>query len=724
VELPGYPILGDGKGDNQNHAMPFMRGTLAQCIDANQGAYFEQMLLLPCVLGEFRSAKRGDGKSKRIIGLPENITSDFGSVGDMAASAELAFGTILQRTYAVLGGRMHYGHPDIMNKLYMMQQGGVSKATKTLNLSEDIFAGMDFTLRGEGRKIKHCEYFHLAKGRDLSFNTVLAFFSKLSSGAGEQILTRQMFRLGQILHLPECLTFYYAHVGYYFNQFLISWSMPLLICIWLLALLSDCDDSFKDFQQCNRSQTANAEVIAKTFSFWFSSLMALFLFASSLPLFMETWMERSLKVAVIHVLKQLFTGSPLLFIFQSKVIGSYVVNELRLGGATYVSTGRGLATERRAFLGKLAATGTRLEKVDGLYLDYASIAYYDGTGLLVGVVLVGALGGGSVASGNLAWTWVALALTVTSWLFAPFIYNPYQFMWRYYFHEDWRSWAAFFFEDFGRHWRDWYEKKQLRVSDGCRTSLGAAIFLGSCLVFTWWTAVMLKVEALVSAYSESEDLKMLRWIAPLPPLFASLCLCFCLPAVEWLLASAHFKRLSNSCSNRCKRSPQSSSPPDVGTEAKGCAKIPLVFLAVCVLVFNGAEAAWGLYDFVSAGWRNALVAGIILKYAMLSACLGLAEDVLRAQWFQKIGNWGQPLQLWVYAHRMARDFLTSLIILVTLLPWVFFFSLNDFLCSGFSFHQLLIFRDPGHVAPKDLIVWREESQPTADTEPKSTTFQV
>lgn len=67
-----------------------------------------------------------------------------------------------------------------------MQQGGVSKATKTLNLSEDIFAGMDFVLRGGGRTIKHREYFHLAKGRDLGFNTV-AFFSKLSSGAGESL---------------------------------------------------------------------------------------------------------------------------------------------------------------------------------------------------------------------------------------------------------------------------------------------------------------------------------------------------------------------------------------------------------------------------------------------------------------------------------------------------------------------------------------------------------
>eukprot|EP00429_Kryptoperidinium_foliaceum_P001789 CAMPEP_0176014538 /NCGR_PEP_ID=MMETSP0120_2-20121206/6876_1 /TAXON_ID=160619 /ORGANISM="Kryptoperidinium foliaceum, Strain CCMP 1326" /LENGTH=258 /DNA_ID=CAMNT_0017347485 /DNA_START=34 /DNA_END=807 /DNA_ORIENTATION=- len=43
IELPGFPILGDGKSDNQNHAIPFMRGIFCQCIDANQGAYFEQM---------------------------------------------------------------------------------------------------------------------------------------------------------------------------------------------------------------------------------------------------------------------------------------------------------------------------------------------------------------------------------------------------------------------------------------------------------------------------------------------------------------------------------------------------------------------------------------------------------------------------------------------------------------------------------------------------------
>merc|ERR1719491_1528351 len=120
---------------------------------------------------------------------------------------------MLQRAYSMLGARMHYGHPNMMNKTFMMQQGGVSKATKTVNLSEDIFAGMDFTLRGNSRTIVHREYFHVSKGRDMGFVAVLGFFSKLSSGAGEVVLTRQSFRLGQLLPLPEFLTFYYAHVG-------------------------------------------------------------------------------------------------------------------------------------------------------------------------------------------------------------------------------------------------------------------------------------------------------------------------------------------------------------------------------------------------------------------------------------------------------------------------------------------------------------------------------
>jgi len=44
IELPGNPILGDGKSDNQNHAIVFYRGEYLQLIDANQDNYLEECL--------------------------------------------------------------------------------------------------------------------------------------------------------------------------------------------------------------------------------------------------------------------------------------------------------------------------------------------------------------------------------------------------------------------------------------------------------------------------------------------------------------------------------------------------------------------------------------------------------------------------------------------------------------------------------------------------------
>jgi 1,3-beta-glucan synthase component len=41
--------------------------------------------------------------------------------------------------------RFHYGHPDIFDRLFHITRGGISKASKIINLSEDIFAGKSET---------------------------------------------------------------------------------------------------------------------------------------------------------------------------------------------------------------------------------------------------------------------------------------------------------------------------------------------------------------------------------------------------------------------------------------------------------------------------------------------------------------------------------------------------------------------------------------------------
>jgi len=37
---------------------------------------------------------------------------------------------------------MHYGHPDVFDRIFHISRGGISKASRVINISEDIYAGM------------------------------------------------------------------------------------------------------------------------------------------------------------------------------------------------------------------------------------------------------------------------------------------------------------------------------------------------------------------------------------------------------------------------------------------------------------------------------------------------------------------------------------------------------------------------------------------------------
>lgn len=98
----------------------------------------------------------------------------------------------------------------------MNTRGGVSKAQKGLHLNEDIFAGM--LAFGRGGRIKHSEYYQCGKGRDLGFGTILNFQTKIGTGMGEQMLSREYYYLGTQLPIDRFLTFYYGHPGFHINN--------------------------------------------------------------------------------------------------------------------------------------------------------------------------------------------------------------------------------------------------------------------------------------------------------------------------------------------------------------------------------------------------------------------------------------------------------------------------------------------------------------------------
>jgi callose synthase len=114
VKLPGNPMVGEGKPENQNHAIIFTRGEFLQTIDMNQEAYLEEALKCRQLLQEFDSERQ-----QSIVGFREHIfTGGLSSIANFMALQEGSFVTLGQRILAKpLNLRFHYGHPDVFDKL-------------------------------------------------------------------------------------------------------------------------------------------------------------------------------------------------------------------------------------------------------------------------------------------------------------------------------------------------------------------------------------------------------------------------------------------------------------------------------------------------------------------------------------------------------------------------------------------------------------------------------
>ncbi|CAK9160753.1 unnamed protein product, partial [Ilex paraguariensis] len=55
----------------------------------------------------------------------------------------------------------------------------------------------------------------VGKGRDVGLNQIALFEGKVAGGNGEQVLSRDVYRLGQLLDFFRMLSFYFTTVGYY-----------------------------------------------------------------------------------------------------------------------------------------------------------------------------------------------------------------------------------------------------------------------------------------------------------------------------------------------------------------------------------------------------------------------------------------------------------------------------------------------------------------------------
>jgi hypothetical protein len=67
--------------------------------------------------------------------------------------------------------------------------------------------------------------FQVGKGRDVGLNQIALFEGKVAGGNGEQVLSRDVYRLGQLFDFFRMLTFFFTTVGYYVCTMVLSLSL-------------------------------------------------------------------------------------------------------------------------------------------------------------------------------------------------------------------------------------------------------------------------------------------------------------------------------------------------------------------------------------------------------------------------------------------------------------------------------------------------------------------
>ncbi|CAH8273287.1 unnamed protein product [Arabidopsis lyrata] len=437
VKLPGPVKLGEGKPENQNHAMIFTRGDAVQTIDMNQDSYFEEALKMRNLLQEY---KHYHGIRKpTILGVREHIfTGSVSSLAWFMSAQETSFVTLGQRVLAnPLKVRMHYGHPDVFDRFWFLSRGGISKASRVINISEDIFAGFNCTLRGGN--VTHHEYIQVGKGRDVGLNQISMFEAKVASGNGEQVLSRDVYRLGHRLDFFRMLSFFYTTVGFFFNTMMVILTVYAFLWGRVYLALSGVEKSA--LADSTDSNAALGVILNQQFI---------------------------IQLAIWNFIRMQIQLSAVFYTFSMGTRAHYFGRTILHGGAKYRATGRGFVVEHKGFTEN--------------YRLYARSHFVKAIEL--GLILIVYASHSPIAKDSLIY--IAMTITswflVISWIMAPFVFNPSGFDWlkTVYDFEDFMNWIWYqgrISTKSEQSWEKWWDEEQDHLRNTGRLGIIVEIIL-------------------------------------------------------------------------------------------------------------------------------------------------------------------------------------------------------------------------------------------------------
>ncbi|XP_031390860.1 callose synthase 12-like [Punica granatum] len=446
VRLPGPLKLGEGKPENQNHAMIFTRGDAVQTIDMNQDNYYEEALKMRNLLEEYDNYY--GIRKPTILGVREHIfTGSVSSLAWFMSAQETSFVTLGQRVLAnPLKIRMHYGHPDVFDRFWFMSRGGISKASRVINISEDIFAGFNCTLRGGN--VTHHEYIQVGKGRDVGLNQISMFEAKVASGNGEQVLSRDVYRLGHRLDFFRMLSLFYTTVGFFFNTMMVILTVYGFLWGRLYLALSGVESTALS---SNENGSLDNKALGTILNQQFLIQLGLF---TALPMIIENSLEMGFLQAIWDFLSMQLQLSSVFYTFSMGTRAHFFGRTVLHGGAKYRETGRGFVVEHKSF-----AENYRL---------YARSHFIKGIEL--GLILTVYAAYSPIAKST--FTYLAMTISswflIVSWIMGPFVFNPSGFDWLKTVNdfENFMNWIWFhgrLFATAEQSWETWWYEEQAHL---------------------------------------------------------------------------------------------------------------------------------------------------------------------------------------------------------------------------------------------------------------------
>ncbi|KAI8557991.1 hypothetical protein RHMOL_Rhmol04G0054100 [Rhododendron molle] len=407
IKLPGPPNIGEGKPENQNHAIIFTRGEALQAIDMNQDNYMEEALKVRNVLQEF--LKHHGKRPPTILGLREHIfTGSVSSLAWFMSYQETSFVTIGQRLLAnPLRVRFHYGHPDFFDRVFHLTRGGISKASKTINLSEDVFAGFNSTLRRG--YITYQEYIQVGKGRD----------------ANSAVYEVAVYFLSLQISIVAIYIFLYGQ---------------------LYLVLSGLEKAL--LLEARMHNLPSLETALGSQSFIQLGLL------TGLPMVMEIGLERGFLNAIKDFVLMQLQLAAVFFTFSLGTKAHHYGRTILHGGAKYRPTGRKVVVFHASFTEN--------------YRLYSRSHFVKGFELLLLLVVYDLFR--RSYQNNMAYVLITYSIWFMSltWLFAPFLFNPSGFHWGKIV-DDWKEWNKWIKQQGGigiqqdKSWQSWWNDEQAHL---------------------------------------------------------------------------------------------------------------------------------------------------------------------------------------------------------------------------------------------------------------------